>query len=165
MTIPDPAAEQRRKKAERQKRWRANHKRREQAAAIVDHVMGVDDGAPAPPRPDLPPGDLALLLRDRFHKVINGLSDEQLLSKDFAPALSLGLKAQKVMDDREKVKAKEGRSLELLGALFAILNPGEPAPVRLIGDGMTLEGEFSEQRDAPLGSPVGVPGERGDDGD
>lgn len=144
LTIPDSAKDARAKKAARQARWRANAKRKSDAAAIVDHVMGVSDGE-APPRPDIPPGDLALLLRDRFHKVINGLTDDQLLSKDFAPALALGLKAQTTLDAREKHKAKTGQTLELLAGLRAILTGSiAPAPAQL-EDGMTIEGEFEEE--------------------
>lgn len=143
LTIPASAKDSRAKKAARQARWRANAKRKAEAAAIVDHVMGVGEGE-APPRPDIPPGDLALLLRDRFHKVINGLTDEQLLSKDFAPALALGLKSQTVLDAREKHKAKTGQTLELLAGLRGILTGAiGPAPLQ-IEDGTTIEGEFEE---------------------
>lgn len=142
LTIPESAERARLKRNARQKRWRDGARRRAQAAAIVDHVMNLDGtDAPAPPRPDLPPGDLALLLRDRFHKVINGLTDEELLNKDFAPALALGLKAQGTLDAREKVKAKGGKSLELVAALFGLLNPATPP---MVSDGLTIEGEAYE---------------------
>jgi hypothetical protein len=100
--------------------------------------MGV--GPPAD-LPVLAPTDLAKLLRDRFHVIINAMDDSELLDKDFAPSLTLGLKAQSALDSREKVKAQSGTA-ELGRAILEML-AGRVAPLAL-DDGLTIEGEATE---------------------
>jgi hypothetical protein len=94
--------------------------------------------------PAISGSDLATVYRDRMLALINSMSDEELLEKDFAPAIANALKAQNTLDGREKLKAKTGQTLELLAGLRAILTGAiAPAPLQL-NDGNTLEGEFSE---------------------
>jgi hypothetical protein len=93
--------------------------------------------------PDLPQKDLAKVMRDRFHAIIDGMSDGDLMDKDFAPSLTLALKAQKVLDDREKVKAKQGTP-ELGWSILKMLAGRATPPPRQIEDGNTIEGTAVE---------------------
>jgi len=144
MRIPKSPDEVRKSKAARQKRWRDGVARREAAvaaregvAAAVDHAMGLDaPGAPAPKIPSMSSGDLAQLMRDRIHTIVSEMDDADLLNKDFAPSLALGLKAQSTIDAREKLKAKQGMA-ELGRALLGMLS-GQTYIA--IDDGNTIEG-------------------------
>lgn len=90
--------------------------------------------------------DLAVLVRDRAIELFES-EELDLTNKDHTSGINVGLKAQKVIEDREKEKAKSGRSQELLAALFSIVGLG-PAPLAL-DDGNTIEGEAVEVDGTP----------------
>jgi len=138
LRVPPSPDERRAKKAARQARWRANKAIKDAVAANIEHSMGLDD-RPPPALPAMPQADLANLLRDRYHKIIDGLSDEDLMDKDLAPSLTLALKTQKVLDDREKVKSKTGTA-EIGRMLIAMMEGRMAPPPKQIEDGMTVEG-------------------------
>lgn len=141
LRIPKSPEEIRAKKAARQKRWRENAKRRAAVDANVQHAMGLGDGTPPPPVPQMTQDDLAKLMHDRILKIVDSMDDERLLNKDYAASINLGLKARTILDAREKTKAKTGTA-ELAFAIIRML--GGQEPVKQIEDGMTIEGNFEE---------------------
>lgn len=144
LRIPKSPEEQRRAKAARQKRWRDKKARSAAVDAVVDHSLGLDE--PGSPAPQLPSGlygdDLATLIQSRLITVVGGLTDAGLLNKDYAPSLSVGLKAQALIDRRVQAKSKQG-DVELAKAIIEMLRGGAPTP-RLLNDGNTIEGSFDE---------------------
>jgi hypothetical protein len=116
---------------------RSRARRKQQAVDYADHVLGVKESPGVEPPPKT---DVAKLLRDRYHDIINQMSDEDLLVKDFAPGLNVALKAQAQLDKREAQKSK-GENAELAFAIIAML--GGQAPLQL-NDGNTVEGEAVE---------------------
>jgi hypothetical protein len=125
-------------------RYRARLKKDAALKAAVDYSLG----AGPPPTPMqakvLPKGkDLAILLRDRYLVVAEEMTDGQLLNKDYAPALAIGLKAQGLVDGREKAKVKTGNA-ELAFAIIAMLTGARPLA---LDDGMTIDGVATEVDD------------------
>lgn len=96
--------------------------------------------------------DIAVMVRDRVAARLEDADaddfEEILFSKGGQGAIATGLKAQKLIEDREKEKAKTGRNVELLAALFQIVGIG-PQPLAL-DDGNTIEGEAVEVDGAPV---------------
>jgi hypothetical protein len=85
--------------------------------------------------------DVARVLRDRYISIIEKMSDDELMVKDFSPALNVALKSQAALDRRESNKAKTGGS-EVAFAIIAMLR-GDPPP-RQIEDGLMIEGVARE---------------------
>lgn len=132
-------------KAARQKRYRDNLKARqlrETATGHIEHALGVSETKPRRPMPTVKRRDLAeLVAQIAYDGVESGELD--LTNKDHVPGITAGLKAQAILDSREKLKAKTGQTLELLAGLRAILS-GDIAPPRQLEDGNTVEGEYEE---------------------
>lgn len=103
-------------------------------------------------RPLAPKGtrkaDLAVLVRDRAVDMFEN-EDLDLRNKDHAAGIGAGLKAQALLDGREKLKAKTGQTLELLAGLRALLSGGlvPVADAPQLEDGVTVEGEFEDVTD------------------
>ena len=129
------------KRAQTAMRMRKMRDRRRTEAAVnevVDYTLGKG------PRPKtvLPANaDLATVLRNRYLEIVGEMTDADLLNKDFASAVSLGLKAQGQIDAREKAKSKQGTA-EQAFAIIAMLR-GEMPP-KMLDDGLTVEGAFEE---------------------
>ena len=119
------------------RRYRANRRKREIVEQAVDHSLGL---AP-PPIGKLPSADLAQMLRDRYVSVVNGMTDEDLLNKDFASSLSVGLKAQGLIDGRERQKAQQGTA-ELAFSIIAMVTGRSPLPE--LTPGTVLDGDYEE---------------------
>ena len=137
--LPDPPAKRRALKTARQNRWR--HRVRTKKAVIehIDYSVGVG-AEPVKPMPPIARKDLAELITQRGIELVElGLLD--LTNKDHVAGISAALKAQSILDAREKVKAKTGQTLELYAALRAILD-GAVAPAKQLDDGLTIAGEF-----------------------
>lgn len=122
--------------AAKQARYTARKKQR--AEEYADHVLGVKESPGATPPPNT---DVAKLLRDRYHEIINKMSDSELMVKDFAPGLNVALKAQASLDKRAAQRSK-GENAELAFAIIAMLT-GQSAPLQL-ADGNTVDGEAVE---------------------
>lgn len=96
--------------------------------------------------------DFAALMRDRIADAVEQIKPKEkedgtvgldpILHKDFQPAIQSGLKAQAIIDNREKAAAKKGNA-ELAFAIIAMLS-GRGTPVAELEDGMTVEGEAVE---------------------
>jgi hypothetical protein len=92
--------------------------------------------------------DFAARVRDRAAELFD-TEKLDLTDKDHAPGINAGLKAQAILDAREKAKAKQG-SAELAFAIIAMLTgnaatPMPTGPLRLeLEDGDTIEGEAVE---------------------
>lgn len=88
--------------------------------------------------------DFAILVRDRaaeqFEK--GGLA---LTDKELVPGINAGLKAQGIIDGREKIKARQGNA-ELAYAILAMLSGAPQTPLEL-DDGLTIEGTAIEVED------------------
>lgn len=85
--------------------------------------------------------DFAIVVRDRALSMMD--SEELALdNKDLVPGINAGLKAQSIIDSREKQKAKHG-SAELAFAIIQMLS-GRSPDVPQLEDGNTIEGEFEE---------------------
>ena len=69
-------------------------------------------------------------------------SGEFILDKDLQPALGTALKAEGIKIKREDVASKRQ-----IGLFQLMLGNGGKAPPHLIGDGMTIEGEFTDVTD------------------
>jgi hypothetical protein len=98
--------------------------------------------APPPTRaPGANKRDFAIVIRDKAMELIenDGLD---LRDKDTVPGINAGLKAQSILDGREKQKSKQ-QSAELAFAIIQMLGGGGPPPIAL-QDGMTIEGSFEE---------------------
>lgn len=138
MRVPTSVADKRKGSAERMRKMRARRK----AEAAVNQVVDYTFGHGPKPKVDIPAGtDLATVLRNRYLEIVSGMTDEDLLNKDFASAVSLGLKAQGQIDAREKAKAKQGTA-EQAFAIIAMLR-GD-LPPKMLDDGLTVEGSFEE---------------------
>jgi hypothetical protein len=116
------------------------------AEVIARHRKHYADDRPLAPK-GTRKQDLAVIVRD---KVLDKLDTEDgdaveamLFSKAGQGAIAVGLKAQNILDTREKMKAKTGQTLELLAGLRAILTGGI-APVALLEDPNVIEGEAVE---------------------
>lgn len=142
MPLPKSPEQKRATRAARQARYRQNLKRKEALNQHIDHSAGVGP-APSVPLPAVSTTDLAVAVRDRMLHIVGSMNDDQLLNKDFAAAISNGLKAQNTLDAREKVKAKSGQSLELVAGLRALLT-GALAPPPQLEDGETFEGDYED---------------------
>lgn len=96
----------------------------------------------APP-PERPKGsskrDFAIVIRDKALKMIDDGS-LALDHKDLVPGINAGLKAQAILDQREKAKSKQ-QSAELAFAIIQMLG-GQGAQTLRLDDGMTIEGEY-----------------------
>lgn len=142
MRLPKSPEEKRKTRAARQARYRARQKDKEVLTQHVEHSLGMD--VPKPRRPLSPKvrsGDLATLVAQIAYEGVNS-GDLDLTNKDHVPGITAGLKAQAILDSREKLKAKTGQTLELLAGLRAILS-GD-LPPRQLEDGNTLEGEYAD---------------------
>lgn len=88
--------------------------------------------------------DFAILIRDSaYTQVENGelaLNDAKLV-----PGINAGLKAQAILDQREKQKTKQ-QSAELAFAIIQMLSGGATQAPQL-EDGLTLEGEYEDISD------------------
>ncbi|MSP56412.1 MAG: hypothetical protein EXR69_12535 [Myxococcales bacterium] len=115
--------------------------RRKQEQAVKEVVDFTFGKGPRPTTPLPATLDLATVLRNRYLEIVGQMSDEDLLNKDFASAVSLGLKAQGQIDAREKAKAKQGTA-EQAFAIIAMLR-GD-LPPKMLDDGLTVEGAFEE---------------------
>jgi hypothetical protein len=82
--------------------------------------------------------DFAIKVRDKMYTVVDNLEGEAFTDKSIQPAIANGLKAQAILDSREKVKSKQGNA-ELA---FAILSMLEGRPIPQLEDGNTIEGEY-----------------------
>jgi hypothetical protein len=115
------------------------------AEVIARHRKHYQDGRPIVPK-GTRKSDLAILVRDKVMDRVDtndgDMLEAMLFSKEGQGALNVGLKAQAILDGREKIKAKTGQTLELLAGLRAILTGGI-VPLQ-IEDGMTIEGEAVE---------------------
>jgi hypothetical protein len=97
------------------------------------------------PPPEKPKGtpkrDFAILIRDKaYEEVENG--GLTLDNKNLVPGINAGLKAQGIIDGREKVKSKQANA-ELAFAIIAMLGGGQPEPLQ-IEDGNTIDGEYED---------------------
>jgi hypothetical protein len=119
---------------------------------INRHRKHYADDRPIAPK-GTPKRDIAVMIRDKVaDKIESADGDEMeaiLFTKSGQGAIAAGLKAQKLIEDREKEKAKTGRSVELLSALFAIVGIGPTPVVAALDDGMTVEGEAVEVDGSP----------------
>lgn len=88
--------------------------------------------------------DFAILIRDQaFNEVENGtlgLSDPKTV-----PGINAGLKAQAILDQREKQKSKQ-QSAELAFAIIQMLSGNAPQAPQL-EDGLTIEGDYEDITD------------------
>lgn len=73
--------------------------------------------------------------------IVAGMTDEELLDKDFAPMLSVGLKAEGLIDKREVAKQKQGTA-ELAFALIKMVSGGVAVP--LLEPVNPVEGEYTD---------------------
>lgn len=133
--------EKRATEAARKARYRARKRAQEQQVEYADRVLGFEPGAAGQRPPGMSETDVAKLLRDRYHSIIDGMDDVDLMQKDFAPGFNVALKAQAILDKREERKAHVGGA-ELAFALIALVE-GRPVPKQL-EDGVTVEGEYVE---------------------
>lgn len=82
--------------------------------------------------------DFAIMVRDTYADLMEeGKLDP--LNKEHAPGISAGLKAQSLLDGREKQKSKQANA-ELAFAIIQMLQGG--AQPLLLDDGNTIEGEY-----------------------
>lgn len=146
LRLPMPAEEKRKRKAVRQKRWRDGVKAREAADAAVNYSLGIGPKPTAAPIPQT--SDLASMLRDRYIRVVGAMSDEDLLNKDFAASLTVGLKANAQIEAREKQKTKQGNA-ELAFAIIEMLTGGVRRPIALIADPSIVDGAYEVLGDDP----------------
>ena len=81
--------------------------------------------------------DFAVLVRDKaIEQFENG--EITLADKDYVPGINAGLKAQALIDGREKVKSKQANA-QLAFAIIQMLQGGETLQIE---DGLTIEGDF-----------------------
>jgi len=100
--------------------------------------------APAPERPKgTPKKDFAIIVRNKALEQFEN-EDLDLTNKDHAPGINAGLKAQALIDGREKQKSKQANA-QLAFAIIQMLQGGVPDPL-LLDDG-NIEGEFAEVTD------------------
>lgn len=88
--------------------------------------------------------DFAIKVRDRAADMFDN-EQLDLSNKDHVPGISAGLKAQSLLDGREKAKARQGTA-ELAFAIIAMLTGAQPAALE-IEDGLTIEGDAVEVDD------------------
>lgn len=106
---------------------------------VLRHKSHYKDTSKPPPRTRK--RDFAILVRDKaFDEFEAGRLD--LGDKDVVPGINAGLKAQSIIDGREKARSKQGNA-ELAFAIIQMLGGGQ-APVPQLDDGLTIEGEYSE---------------------
>lgn len=96
-------------------------------------------------RPLAPKGarkrDVAVMVQERVADMLE-TEELDLRNKDHVAGIGAGLKAQGLLDSRERAKAKTGQTLELLAGIRALLT-GD-LPPKQIEDGLTIEGEAVE---------------------
>ena len=85
--------------------------------------------------------DFAVRVRDRAVEQFD-LGQLDLRNKDAVPGISAGLKAQSILDTREKTKSKT-QTAELAFAILAMLT-GHAPPQLALDDGNVIEGEAYE---------------------
>lgn len=142
--LPKSPEDKRATKAARQARWRANRARKDSINEAIDFSAGVGPR----PKTELPPistEDLNVMVRDRMRAIVLGLDDDDMLNKDYAPGIALGLKAQVAIDNKAKVQSKNAL-VEVGRAWLEFLNSGG-APMKRLDDGKTIDGEFTEVDD------------------
>lgn len=88
--------------------------------------------------------DFAILVRDKASDQFEA-GHLDLTDKDTVPGITAGLKAQGIIDAREKQKAKQGNA-ELAFAIIAMLS-GVSQPPLALDDGLTIEGTATEVED------------------
>jgi len=89
----------------------------------------------------MPKRDFAVLIRDKAYEEVEK-GRLTLDNKNLVPGINAGLKAQGIIDGREKVKSKQANA-ELAFAIIAMLGGGQPAPLQ-IEDGNTIDGEYED---------------------
>lgn len=89
--------------------------------------------------------DFAILVRDKASEQFEA-GQLDLRDKDSVPGVTAGLKAQGIIDSREKIKARQGNA-ELAFAIIAMLTGGAPQPPLELDDGLTIEGTATEVED------------------
>jgi len=97
------------------------------------------------PDPEKPKGtpkrDFAIVIRDRAMEMVDR-GELALDNKNLVPGINAGLKAQSIIDGREKAKTKQ-QSAELAWAIINMLGGTQPAPLAL-DDGLTIDGDYEE---------------------
>ena len=88
--------------------------------------------------------DFAAIVRDKAAEQFES-GELDLSDKNLVPGITAGLKAQAIMDGREKMKSKQANA-QLAFAIIQMLS-GAVEPLQL-DDGLTVEGEY-EELDAP----------------
>jgi hypothetical protein len=111
---------------------------------INRHRKHYRDGQPERPK-GTSKTDFAIVVRDRAADMFES-EDLDLRNKDHVAGINSGLKAQAILDAREKVKAKQGNA-ELAFAIIGMLT-GQAPPAQL-EDGNTIEGEAVEVDGVP----------------
>lgn len=129
--VTAPKTKPRSAAAIRQARYRARKKANEQ----VEEVIATGS---LPPKPD---HTLAEAIRARMLAIVGQMTDEDLLDKSFAPMLSVGLKAEGLIDKREVAKQKQGTA-ELAFALIQMVSGVTAVP--LLEPENPLEGEYTD---------------------
>ena len=99
---------------------------------------------PVEPLPYERKRDFAIRIRDAADAQFEQ-GDLLLGNKDHVPGINAGLKAQAIIDGREKQKAR-AQTADLAFAIIAMLTGGAPPP-RLIEDGRTIDGEATEMEE------------------
>jgi hypothetical protein len=98
--------------------------------------------APPPEKPlKTPKRDFAIVIRDKALEMVD-TGSLALDNKNLVPGIQAGLKAQSILDQREKQKTKQ-QSAELAYAIIEMLGGGRPQ-VPQIEDGLTIEGDYEE---------------------
>ena len=108
-----------------------------------------EPGAPEPTK-----RDVAIMLADRVAAQIartdvvtdeeTGITYDPLLHKDLAPGLTLGLKAQQILDKRQQEKNKLGLAAGALGFQMYLAGLGRETDPPELEDGLTIDGEAVE---------------------
>lgn len=111
------------------------------AEPILRHRKHYKDDRPLAPK-GTRKTDLAILVRDRAVDMFEN-EELDLRNKEHAPGIAAGLKADKIIKDAEKEKAKAGNTLQLVSSILALVGIG-PAPALALDDGNTIEGTAVE---------------------
>jgi hypothetical protein len=142
MRLPKSPEQKRADAAERQRRSRARRQKQEALDAAIDYSVGLGP-KPKRPMPEVSNRDLAQRIVEKYARYLDTVGDDELADKEVVAALNLALKAQNVIEARDKFKAKTGMQLELAAGLAAILSGQLPvAQPRQLDDGNTIEGDY-----------------------